>query len=51
MDRGGWQATVHGGRKVSDTTEQLTQFIKGGSINHEEKELFIHSCVHPLDCS
>ena len=24
MDRGAWQATVHGGRKESDTTEQLT---------------------------
>ena len=24
MDRGFWWATVHGGRKESDTTEQLT---------------------------
>ena len=24
MDRGAWQATVRGGRKESDTTEQLT---------------------------
>ena len=24
MDRGAWWATVHGGRKVLDTTEQLT---------------------------
>ena len=24
MDRGGWQATVHGGHKEPDTTEQLT---------------------------
>ena len=23
MDRGAWRATVHGGRKKSDTTEQL----------------------------
>ena len=26
MDRGTWGATVHGGRKESDTTEQLTLF-------------------------
>ena len=25
MDRGAWQATVHGVAKESDTTEQLTQ--------------------------
>ena len=25
MDRGTWQSTVHGGRKESDTTEELTQ--------------------------
>ena len=25
MDRGAWRATVHGGHKESDTTEQLTQ--------------------------
>ena len=25
-DRGAWQATVHGGHKESDTTEQLTQW-------------------------
>ena len=24
MDRGAWWATVHGGHKESDTTEQLT---------------------------
>ena len=24
MDRGAWRATVHGGRKESDITEQLT---------------------------
>ena len=24
MDRGAWQATVHGGHKESDTTERLT---------------------------
>ena len=24
MDRGAWRATVHGGHKESDTTEQLT---------------------------
>ena len=24
MDRGAWQATVHGGHKESDMTEQLT---------------------------
>ena len=24
MDRGAWRTTVHGGRKESDTTEQLT---------------------------
>ena len=24
MDRGAWQATVHGGRKESDMTEQLS---------------------------
>ena len=26
MDRGAWQATVHGGHKESDMTEQLTTF-------------------------
>ena len=29
MDRGAWQATVHGGHKKSDTTEWLTHtFLK-----------------------
>ena len=27
MDGGAWWATVHGGHKESDTTEQLTYFI------------------------
>ena len=27
MDRGAWQATVHGVAKESDTTEQLTQYL------------------------
>ena len=27
MDRGAWQATVHGGLKESDTTERLSLFI------------------------
>ena len=26
MDRGAWQATVHGGHKESETTERLTRF-------------------------
>ena len=30
MDRGAWQATVHGGLKQSDTTERLSLFILSG---------------------
>jgi len=29
MDRGAWQATVHGGLRESDTTEQLTHPYSG----------------------
>ena len=28
MDRGAWQATVHGGLKESDTTEQLNLSVR-----------------------
>ena len=28
MDRGAWQATVHGGLKESDTTEQLNMSVR-----------------------
>ena len=34
MDRRAWQATVHGGHKQSDTTEQLTH-TKHREINSE----------------
>ena len=33
MDRGAWWATVHGGTKESDTTEQLSLFYWGRKIN------------------
>ena len=29
MDRGAWQATVHGGHKELDTTERLSLSISG----------------------
>ena len=29
MDRGAWQATVHGGHKALDTTERLSLSISG----------------------
>ena len=29
MDRGAWGATVHGGKKESDTTEQLSTAQQG----------------------
>ena len=32
MDRGAWWATVHGGRKESDTTEWLTHTHKPGQV-------------------
>ena len=33
MDRGAWRATVHGGYKASDTTEQPTLYIiQGGTM-------------------
>ena len=33
MDRGAWQATVHGTAKESDTTEQLNKYIYHLEIN------------------
>ena len=38
MDEGAWQATVHGGRKESDTTERLSFF------------LYIYRCVCVCVC-
>ena len=32
MDRGAWQATVHGGLKESDTTDQLTRLYLPGNL-------------------
>ena len=38
MDRGVWQATVHGGHKESDTTEQLNSSNKNNNkISQKEK--------------
>ena len=34
MDRGAWQATVHEGRKESNTTEQLTLSVSDSSTCH-----------------
>ena len=43
MDRGGWQATVHGGHKVSDATEQLTHNLS--------KEVLGKGIIHSFMCS
>ena len=32
MDRGGWWATIHGGHKESDTTEQLNNKISSNNM-------------------
>ena len=41
MDRGAWRATVHGGRKESDTTERLN------SNNMGPKHQWPHPSMHP----
>ena len=38
MDRGAWQATVHGVAKESDTTYQLTKIKEVTGIQKKKKE-------------
>ena len=36
MDRGPWQATVHGGRKESDTTEAIAHMYGTTALTEEK---------------
>ena len=45
MDRGAWRATVHGGRKESDTTEQqhFFRWVSGKAYAHPCTDMQVQS--------
>ena len=45
MDREAWRATVHGGRKESDTTEQVTTSILSAELGSQPRKSIFG--VHP----